>query len=218
MSLARRAVLFDLDGTLTDSGPGILRSVRHAVERLGLADVDDALLRGFVGPPLLESFRRTWSLDEAAARQAVEAYREYFGDRGLYENVLYPGIADLLRGLRERGHTLLVATSKPTPFAERVLGHFGLRDCFRAVVGSHLDHTRTDKSELVAAALALLDPMEAVGAIMVGDREHDVRAARRHGLLALAVSYGYADPGELEAATPDALVHTVEELAAWLHR
>jgi phosphoglycolate phosphatase len=217
MSLARRAVLFDLDGTLTDSGPGILRSVRHAMTRLGLAEVDDALLRGFVGPPLLESFRRTWSLDEPTARAAVAAYREYFGDRGLYENVLYPGIAELLRGLRERGQVLLVATSKPTPFAERVLGHFGVRDCFRSVVGSHLDHTRTDKSELVAAALSLLEPAVAVRAVMVGDREQDVQAARRHGLVAVGAAYGYAGPGELEAAAPDVLVHTVGELAAWLH-
>jgi phosphoglycolate phosphatase len=212
MSAGRRAVLFDLDGTLTDSGPGILRSVRHAMERLGLAAVDGATLRAFVGPPLLESFRHTWSLDEETARAAVAAYREYYADRGLRETLLYPGIAELLRGLHEGGHTMLVATSKPTPFAERVLGHVGVRERFHAVVGSHLDHTRTDKSEVVAAALSLLEPAHRPGAVMVGDRQHDVRAARRHGLYALAVSYGYADPGELEAATPDALVHTVEEL------
>lgn len=184
--------------------------------RIGLADKDAATLRGFVGPPLLESFRRTWSLDAAAGRAAVDAYREHYAARGLYETVLYPGIDRLLRALCGRGQPLMVATSKPTVFAERVLEHFLLRACFRAVVGSHLDDTRTDKAEVVAAALSLLDADAARSAALVGDREQDIRAARTHGLRAVAVAYGYAAPGELEAAAPDVLVRTVEELRACL--
>jgi phosphoglycolate phosphatase len=111
-----------------------------------------------------------------------------------------------------------VATSKPTPFAERVLDHFGVRDCFRAVVGSSLDpgHPRADKCEVVAEALALLGAEGRARAVMVGDRKEDVRAARAHGIAAVAVAYGYAAAGELEAAEPDVLVRTVEDLGAWL--
>jgi phosphoglycolate phosphatase len=215
---SRTAVLFDLDGTLTDSAPGILASIRHAMSRLGLPDVDEATLRSFLGPPLPDCFRRTWPLDEPGVRRAVEAYREYYAARGLFENDLYPGIGDLVRNLRARGRTLLVATSKPTPFADRVLEHFGIRDCFRAVVGADLDpsHPRADKSEVVAAALALLDPDGRARAAMVGDREPDVRAARAHGIVAVGVAYGYAAPGELEMAAPDVLVRTVAELGEWL--
>lgn len=204
-------LLFDLDGTLTDSGAGIVRSVRHALERLG-EPVPDRL-EAFVGPPLPESFRALCGLDETRARLAVDAYREYYAERGLFENRVYPGIPELLAGLATRPSHRLVATSKPTEFAEPILRHFDLRRFFGDVVGSPFDEPGLSKDRIVATALRAIPDWRERGAVMIGDREHDVRAAASNGIDSIAVGYGYGPEEELRAAGPTFRVGTVAELA-----
>lgn len=211
-----RHVLFDLDGTLTDPRDGILRCIRHALDRLGVASPDDRTLEAAIGPPLHESFAALLGPARAGeALDAVRLYRERYAVTGMYENQVYPGIPELLARLRAAGCRLSVCTSKPHVFAETILTHFGLRDAFEAVYGAELDGTRTDKAELVAWLLprAGFAPGEAA---LVGDRLHDVRAARTHGLRAVGVLWGYGSALELREAGADALVGAPAEVPAAL--
>lgn len=209
-------ILFDLDGTLTDPGVGIVNSVLYALRRYGI-EGDPQFLRRFVGPPLINSFMEFYGFTEEQAREAVEYYREYYRVRGIFENRLYPGIPELLAALTERGKKLALATSKPTVFARQVLAHFQI-DCYFAeelIVGSYLDGRRTEKAEVIAAVLALLPP-EREKVVMIGDRKYDVAGARANGIAAIGVTYGYGDQAELEEAKPAALVHSVPELGQFL--
>lgn len=214
---AYQTLLFDLDGTLTDPKPGITRAVQHALEGLGIAAPELEALTPFIGPPLLESFARYYALDGERGRRALALYREYFGERGLYENAVYAGIPALLAALRARGRRLLVATSKPTIYAERILAHFQLDGYFEQIAGSNLDGTRTAKGDVIAWALgALAPPPEQRTTVMIGDREHDIRGAQQHALDSVAAGYGYGTPEELRAAAPTHTVASVAELAALL--
>jgi phosphoglycolate phosphatase len=205
-----RRVLFDLDGTLSDPRPGITGAVQHALTRMGIVEADPARLTGFIGPPLGLSFERYYGLGEAAARVAVEHYREYFGTRGLYENALYPGIAGLLAELQERGTRLALVTVKPTRYAERILEHFRIARHFEAMVGTEMSELRASKEQIVGDGLRRLGGAD--GAVVVGDREDDVKAARRHGVPSVGVAYGYGGRDELERAAPTLVVDSVAEL------
>ena len=197
-------VLFDLDGTLTDPAVGITTSIRHAMRALGRPLGPEVDLDWCIGPPLVDAFARLLDGDRALAEAAVLAYRERYGTIGLFENTVYPGIPELLDDLVAAGRTLVLATSKPRVFAERILAHFGLARHFRAVHGSELDGTRVHKTDLVPWILATeaIDPQTAV---MVGDREHDVLGARAAGLATLGVTWGYGSRDELRAAGAAAL-------------
>jgi phosphoglycolate phosphatase len=204
-------ILFDLDGTLTDPMVGITRSVQYALSRFGLqAELED--LVPYIGPPLHESFQVFHSFDQKQAMQAVAYYREYYSERGIYENAVYPGITGMLQRLREQNRELAVATSKPTFFADQVLKHFKLDGFFALVAGSNLDGTRTDKTEVIRFALQQLSPCSPRRVVMVGDRKHDIIGARNCGIDSIAVAYGYGSTAELIQAAPTTLVHTVEEL------
>jgi phosphoglycolate phosphatase len=209
-------ILFDLDGTLTDPGVGIINSVRYALHQYGL-DGDPEFLRRFIGPPLIDSFMEYYGFTEEQAREAVEYYREYYRTSGIIENQVYPGIPQLLKTLDERGKKLVLATSKPTAFARQVLAHFQIDRYFadKLVIGSYLDGRRTNKAEVIAAALALLPP-EKEKTVMVGDRKFDIEGARANGIAAIAVTFGYGERAELEAAGPTYFAHTVPELLAML--
>ena len=202
-------MLFDLDGTLTDPKTGITRSIQHALRKRGIEPPDADALEPLIGPPLLHSFRDAFGFSPDEAQRAVEDYREYFSERGLYENEVYPGIPELLARLRAAGRRLALATSKPTVFAERILAHFDLAQHFELVIGSFLDGTRVEKREVVAAALEGLGNERAV---MVGDRMHDVQGARANGIAAIAVTWGYGAPDELLVAAPSRVARSVDEL------
>lgn len=216
MSYARYpAVLFDLDGTLTDPYVGITTTFLHALGGLGHPPPDEATLRSWIGPPLQATFR-AYLGDEQLARRGVELYRERYGARGMYENQVYAGIPELLAALRADGARLFLATSKLIGPAEGILAHFGLARYFDGVVGATPDERLTSKDEVIAAALELLTPVERAGCVMVGDTAYDVEGARDNGLPCIAVSYGYGTLASLEAAGPHAIAHSVEELAALL--
>jgi phosphoglycolate phosphatase len=206
------AVLFDLDGTLTDPKLGITRSIQYALRKRGISPPEADDLEPFIGPPLEQSFRERCGLDASDARRAVEDYREYFSQQGLYENEVYEGIPALLSDLRDLGRRVCLATSKPTVFAERILEYFDLTKYFDLVVGSHLDGTRVEKALVIATALAGVGGVLPECVVMVGDRMHDVHGARTNGIDAIAVTYGYGTREELRAAAPTSLAESVEEL------
>lgn len=210
-----RRIYWDLDGTLTDPQEGVTRCVQYALDRMGVA-VDPDSLESFIGPPLQASFRRHYGFRDAVLDCAITFYRERFEAVGFSENVAIPGIQELLSDLERRGVWMAVATSKPTPYAERILGTFGLRDHFQAVFGNQLTGTPLDKPAILAQALEGLASEDRREAAMIGDHPDDVRAANICGLSAVAVTYGYGDQTDLERLEPQFIAHDVNALRAWL--
>ena len=206
-------ILFDLDGTLTASGPGILASVRHALTTLGEPLPSHPQLEAFIGPPLLDSFGDICGLDHDRAWAAVAAYRDYYGRSGQYENRVYDGIPEALTSLAAAGCDLAVATSKAEPYAHSILGHFGLSERFTTVVGSELDGTRTAKVDVIAEVLRRLDrgPDDAV---MVGDRAQDVRGAIAAGIPCVGALWGYGTRVELASAGAAVIATAPSDLPA----
>lgn len=208
-----KAILFDLDGTLTESGEGITKSVQYALEKLGKPEEDREKLNVFVGPPLLEQFMKYAELNEEEARLGVTYYRERYSVIGIYENKLYPGITEMLDRLLEKGYTLAVASSKPEYFVQKVLEYFQLEKYFQVIVGSEMSGSRTKKAEVIEEALKRLNLSEHRDqAIMVGDKEHDVLGARQAGIQCVAVSYGYGTMEELVQANPLQIVNSPGQL------
>ncbi len=191
-------ILFDLDGTITDSAPGVTNSFAYALAAYGI-HADPADLNRVVGPPLHESFIRFFGFSETEAFAAVEKYREYYRDTGIFENRVYDGIPELLNALSGAGKRLLVASSKPLVFVEKVLDHFGIRAPFEYVCGSELDGRRTDKAEVIDWALSLIGG-GADGVLMVGDRDFDVIGGHAVGLPVVGALWGYGDREELADA------------------
>ncbi len=209
-------ILFDLDGTLTDPGIGITNSVMYALERYGISvDSRESLYR-FIGPPLVDSFQRFYGFSPADARAAVDVYREYFADRGIFENEVYPGIPALLSRLRAAGLRLIMATSKPEEYAVQIAEHFGLTDFFDCIAGAAMDETRSQKWEVIEYALARCGVTDRDAVLMVGDRKHDVLGASRCGLACLGVLYGYGSRDELEKAGACAFAETVEAVGDYI--
>jgi len=209
-------VIFDLDGTLTDSGEGILNSAAYALETLGRPVADKSVLTPFVGPPLRESFETLCGIFGEEADRAVKLYRSYYGEKGIYENRIYDGIPALLSSLKAAGCTLVVATSKPEPFAEQIIERAGLTDLFTYVAGAKMDETRIKKDEVINYALETLGEPDRSRVVMIGDREFDVLGAKKTGVSSLGVLYGYGSREELEEACADAVVATVEEVGEYL--
>ena len=210
------AVLFDLDGTLTDPMEGITKSVQIALRRQGIEVADRRTLCPFIGPPLFESFQRFFSLDDERAARAVEDYRAYFSVTGIFENKVYPGIPGLLQRLHDGGTFTAVATLKPAVFARRIVEHFGLLPFLDRVAGSELDGRHTTKGEIVRLALDGLSPAMREGAVMVGDRENDIRGGKENGLHTVGVLFGYGSEAELRAAGADGLAEDAASLEALL--
>jgi phosphoglycolate phosphatase len=206
------AVFFDLDGTLTNPRVGILGAMRHALDKFEITGEDDETLISFVGAPLFLFFRNHYSMSDELARLAMDHYRDYYSEKGLYENELYDGIPELLGQLRDGGRTLSVATLKPLVFAKRVLDHFGLSIFFDHVSGPDLKPEGLTKTDIVAMALAKVEGVPRNKIIMVGDRDHDIIGARENGIASVGVSYGFGSIEELRAARPDAIAGSVAEL------
>lgn len=194
-------LLIDLDGTVTDSYPGITASFRHAVAAVGAPEPTEDFLTGVVGPPLLDSMLAFGFSGDDAVR-AVAAYRERYDVTGWLENSVFDGMGALLADLSAGGRTLAIATSKNEEVAERILEHFGLTGHFAFIAGSSADGTRRSKAQVIGRALDVLglDP-EVTPAVMIGDRSHDVDGAASFGLPTIAVGWGYARPGEVDEAT-----------------
>lgn len=205
-------VLFDLDGTLTDPGEGITNSVAYALKKWNIQVEDRSTLYKFIGPPLQDSFTEYYGLSEEDSWKSVEYFREYFRDRGIFENVVYPGIPELLKTLKDSGRKVIVATSKPEHFAVQILEHFGLAQYFDFVAGASMDEVRVKKADIIDYALESCGITELSSVLMVGDREHDVFGAKKIGVDCIGVLFGYGSRQELTAAGATYIAETVEDI------
>lgn len=206
-----KTVLLDLDGTLTDSGPGIMNSVMYAAQKLCIKVMDPSSLRCFIGPPLKEQFAEFFSLSEEESVQALAYYREYYRQKGIFENSVYKGIPALLEGIKKAGLYTAVATSKPEEFAKTIIEHFGLSSQFDFVGGSLMDGGRTNKAEVIEYVLKICHIKERDQVLMIGDREHDIIGAKAAGVHSMGVLYGYGTREELVRAGAQYLADTPQE-------
>ncbi|MEG0295201.1 MAG: HAD family hydrolase [Clostridium sp.] len=214
--MEKKYILFDLDGTITDPKLGITKSVKYALNKFNI-EVDnlDSLCK-FIGPPLKDSFIDFYGFTEEKAEDAIKYYREYFSVYGLYENFVYENLESMLIQLNEQGKSLIIATSKPAVFAEKILEHFGLMKYFDFVGGSNLDGTRVNKNEVILHALSKNNIENLSEVIMIGDRKHDILGAKSVGIESIGVLYGYGDYDELNSNGADYIVESVRELASLL--
>ena len=211
--MTTRTVFFDLDGTLTDPRPGIVGSIRFALERLQVSCPSDDVLAGCIGPPLRGSFAALLDTSDAERIEAaLRLYRERFADTGLYENKVYEGVPAMLDAVGHLSGAAYVATSKPAVYAERIVKHFSLGHHFRKVYGAELDGRRDDKAELLAYLLAT-EGISAEASVMVGDRSADIVAAKANKVRSIGVLWGYGSEAELTEAGADTLCRTPAELA-----
>ena len=210
-----KCILFDLDGTLTDSGPGIMNCARATFREFGVPIPDETAMRTIIGPPLKESFAR-FGIAPEHLNAAVTFYRSIYNVTGKYENAPYPGVPELLERLRKDGHRLYVATSKPEYMAVDILEHFGLAKHFDRICGADSDHVRSSKSAVIAYLLEAIGGAE--NAVMIGDTVYDVEGAAEHGIGTLCVDWGYGIREDMLAAGAKAVVQTPEELYGLLNK
>lgn len=204
-----KAIFFDLDGTLTDSGEGIINCAAFALETLGLDVPDRVTMRCFVGPPLRDTFMK-FGVREDQTEEAIRIYRSRYLPIGKYENKPYPGVIELLERLRAEGHHLYVATSKPESTAMDVMNHFDIAKYFTLICGATMDGSREEKSQVIAYLLSFIDsPSQA---IMVGDTAFDVTGAAAHGIPTIGVSWGYGSVKDMERSGAIGIAHTMDEL------
>ena len=208
------SILFDLDGTISDPREGIVRCFQYALAKLGHPMPREEQLLCYIGPPLYESFATLLnSNDEALVGRAVELYRERFVVKGMFENSVYPEITELLARLRANDHQLYIVTTKPTIFARKILEHFGLAAHFLNTYGSEFDGTRADKCDLIAHVLEKED-IDPSSAVMIGDREHDIKGALANGVFPIGVLWGYGSRRDLINAGATILCETPRSLVA----
>lgn len=207
-----RYILFDLDGTIIDSVEGITRSAAYALSFFGIEVTDLTTLHCFIGPPLKDSFKEFYNMSDAEADRAVEKYRERYRNKGIYENTLYTGIEDFLKEMHEAGYKLLLATSKPEPFARKILAYFELDQWFTYIGGCGLDGSRHAKADVIAYVLKENGITDMRQVVMIGDRKHDVIGAAEFGIPTIGVLYGYGSAEELRSAGASWLAEDVDGL------
>lgn len=213
--MIQKTILFDLDGTLTDSGEGIMNCAALALEHFHIPVPSREEMRVFVGPPLTSTFR-SFGIPEDQVAEAVKVFRSRYVPIGIYENTPYPGIHQLLQTLKSHGHRLYVATSKPEEMAVTVLRHFDLEQFFTGICGAAMDESRTNKEEVIAYLLEKNGTADNM--LMIGDTVFDVLGAASHGIPAIGVSWGYGDPEEMRKAGAKAVASNMEELLSLIEK
>ncbi len=211
----KRSILFDLDGTITDSGEGIMNCAELALRHFGLPVPDRTAMRVFVGPPLHDTFRK-FGVPADHIEEAVQVFRSRYTTIGKFENAPYPGIRQLLDKLNDQGHKLYIATSKPENMAIEILNKFELSDCFQMICGASLDTSRIKKEDVIAYLLAQTGGDD--NTVMVGDTEFDVSGAAAHGIPTIGVSWGYGTEAAMIRAGAAAVAHTMDELLLLLNQ
>ena len=209
-------VLFDLDGTLTDPGEGITNSVAYALKKFKISVHDKTQLYSFIGPPLIDSFMKYYGMNRQDSQQAVDYYREYFRDKGIFENKIYDNIQQLLSNIQNSGRKIALATSKPEEFAKRILEHFKLTEYFDFVGGATMNETRSKKADVIKYVIDCMKINDLTKVIMVGDRHHDIDGANQNGLDSIGVLYGYGNRAELESAGATYIAEKVNDIINFL--
>lgn len=212
-------LMFDLDGTLTDPREGITKSVQYALRHMGIEEPDLRKLEPFIGPPLLESFTEYYDFSMEQARQAVDYYREYFSETGVFQNRLFEGVPELLAELKAHGKVVATASSKPEPFVRLILEHFHVDSYFDYICGGSMDESRLNKEDVIEELLCRrmrLPKEEWKKALMIGDRRHDVEGAAHFGIPCLGLSMGFAAAGELEKAGAAAIVDSMKAIGEYV--
>ena len=212
-------ILFDLDGTLTDSKEGILKSLRYALEQMREDVPPESVLLSFIGPPLEDSFSRVTGFSEEQTREAIRLFQKRYNTIGKFENAAAPGILDMFRRLTERGRVLALASSKTVIQCVDICDHFGFTPYLREIVGTPPDGPDWNKAQVIRETMRRLGlgMTERSRTLMVGDRKYDVEGARQNGIDCAGVEFfGYAVPGELQAAGAVAVVHTVKDLEKFI--
>ena len=205
-------IIFDLDGTLTDSGEGITKAAQYALKHFGIEVEDLNDLRKFVGPPLRDSYKNFYDFDDEKAEIGITKFREYYTDKGIYENKVYDGVEETLKELKDNGKKLIVATSKPEVHAKVVLDHFDLAKYFDFIGGADLEETRVRKSDVIKYSMENVGIDDLSKVIMVGDREHDIIGAKENNIKSIGVLYGYGDVVELTQARADYVVEKPQDI------
>lgn len=196
----KQYILFDLDGTITDSAPGITNCVSYALKELNQKPLPEKTLMRFIGPPLLDAFMEYGGMDKEMATNAVAKYRERYKDIGIFECSLYSGIAKVLKALKDADKTVILATAKPLEFAKRIIEHFNLSQYFDDMVGANFSGNLIHKHEIIAEVIKRFNITDRTSAIMIGDREQDISGAKMFSLESIGVRYGFAEENELEDA------------------
>ena len=205
-------LFFDLDGTLTDPAQGITNSFIHALKYFGIEIPSYEKLCSFIGPPLVDTFKTQFGFSDEQAAEGVKKYREYFAAKGLLENTVYPGIPELLSTLKQNGKKLVVATSKPEEYSIKIIEHFGLSQYFENVCGSLMDETRSKKDEVIEYAIERNHIADRSKILMIGDRKHDMLGAKKCGISACGILFGYGSREELQTNGADMIARTVKDL------
>ena len=206
-----KAVFFDLDGTILESGPSIMKAVAYALQKMGISRSGEEVLRSFIGPSLMDSFRREFHMTEEEGKAAIAYYQEIYPDKGMYEAKLYDGIEQVLEHLHREGKILILVTSKPYIYATKLIEHFGLSRYFSFQTGPGSDDGGSDKLGLLQKALSYGN-FEASEVVMIGDTRYDIEAAEKLGIDSVGVKYGYGDTEELRRLGADGLVEKPLEL------
>jgi phosphoglycolate phosphatase len=212
MKLLYKHIIFDLDGTLSDSREGIYNAYYHVFNELGLTRPDSETLKTLIGPPLQKGFSDVFGLWGESNEQAVKVFREYYGSKGLFENTLYPGIKDLLEKLQQAGAILYVATAKYQIFANQVLDYFDITQFFTEISGADYKGNHAAKVEIIAGLLrrnGLQDPSEVV---VIGDTQFDIQAAAELEIDSIGVTYGFTTEQEISFCNPDYIAYEVTDL------
>ena len=209
---SKRYVFFDLDGTLTDPAEGITNSVMYALRHFGIEVTDRQKLYPFIGPPLSDSYAKYYGFTAEQSEKGVNLFREYFREKGIFENMPYSGMPELLAELHQLGCKLVVTSSKPQLFVERILDHFDMAKYFHAVCGATMDEKTSRKPIIIRNALDICPEAGANNTIVVGDHALDVIGAHENGLPACAVLYGYGENDAIAAAKPEYTACSVNDL------
>lgn len=204
-------LFFDLDGTLVDSGEGIIKGIEYSLKKFGITVEDNSVLRAFIGPPLVDSFKQHYGFDAEKAVLAIKYYREYYNEIGIRQAYVYNGLIDTLQALKDKGYVLAVATSKPEVLANRVLEYFGLAKFFDTISGASLDEKLSHKDVILDYALKKYG-VDRAKCLMIGDRKFDVLGAKANSIDCLGVLYGYGDLAEMEKAGATYIVKTPTEI------
>lgn len=210
-------ILFDLDGTLSDSSEGIINTFKYTINELNYPVPEDKVIYTFIGPPIVETFKNTFGMSEEETRRAVQIFRPYYGKNGMFQNELYQGIEEMLETLKQAGYMMGIATSKPEVYAVKILENFGIAHYFDVIVGASLDDKFSKKYDIMELAIKKAREIEDIDEItMVGDRSYDMESSVKLGVEAIGVTYGFGSEEEVRSTGANVVCHKPSEITQYL--